>query len=252
MRHSRSEPLSSALPGADRLPAPHRSLPAAPSRRAALRLLAGLALGPLGPWRVADAHDALPGCRKKKGKKRKKCLKRARAHNARHATPQVFEFTGGPQSYTAPARGIVTVEAIGAEGGRGGDGAFGGELGTLTPGAGGAGGLGSKVIAAFPVAAGEELRIEVGGVGADGTLGGAGGGGGVAGGKGGKGGDGGSPDFATCAGSAEGGDPGVASPENLNNQGAGGDGGCAFGPPGAVVGLGPGGPGRVTVTFSFA
>ena len=50
---------------------------------------------------------------------------------------------------------------------------------------------------------------------------------------------------------AEDGDPGVASPENLTNQGAGGGGGCTGGPPGATIGLADGGPGRVTVTFRF-
>ena len=64
-----------------------RSLPLASSRR---RAVAGLFLGSLGlrSWRNAkdaDAHDLLTACKKKSGKQKKKCLKKAKAHNAQHA-----------------------------------------------------------------------------------------------------------------------------------------------------------------------
>ena len=66
-----------------------RSLSTTPSRRIAVRLLAGLvlgdALGSLLGQPVAEAHNALTACRKKSGKQKKKCLKKARAHNAQHA-----------------------------------------------------------------------------------------------------------------------------------------------------------------------
>ena len=61
-----------------------RSLGDPHSRRGALRLVA-VAVGVLG-WQngeqVAGAHDALLTCKKLKGDKKKKCVKKAKKHNA--------------------------------------------------------------------------------------------------------------------------------------------------------------------------
>lgn len=60
---------------------------AAPSRRTALRLLAGALLGGLGPLAEAGAHDARKKCKRIEDKaKRKKCLKKAKKHAAAHKT----------------------------------------------------------------------------------------------------------------------------------------------------------------------
>ena len=64
-----------------------RSLTLAGSRR---RALGGLLLGSLGLLGGrgadhADAHNALLACKKKSGKAKKKCVKKAKAHNAQHA-----------------------------------------------------------------------------------------------------------------------------------------------------------------------
>jgi hypothetical protein len=67
-----------------------RFLSGSPTRRGALRLLAGAALGGVMGSRAdgeASAHNALPACKKKSGKAKKKCIKNARKHNATHATP---------------------------------------------------------------------------------------------------------------------------------------------------------------------
>ena len=63
-----------------------RTLSTSPSRRIALRLLTGSALSLLGWHAVEDttAHNALTACKKKSGKAKKKCLKKAKAHNATH------------------------------------------------------------------------------------------------------------------------------------------------------------------------
>ncbi len=76
-----------------------RSLTAAGTRR---RALGGLVLGSLSllGWAGAEdvsAHDALPACKKKSGKKKKRCLKKARAHNAQHATD-----TPPPDTFVPP------------------------------------------------------------------------------------------------------------------------------------------------------
>jgi len=65
-----------------------RSLTTAGSRRGALAGFLGSALGLVGfPTDEAVAHDLLSKCKKIKDKaKRKKCLKKARAHNATHLT----------------------------------------------------------------------------------------------------------------------------------------------------------------------
>jgi hypothetical protein len=76
-----------------------RSLSASPSRRRTLRLLAGSALaGLLGQTVIhaVDAHDLLPSCKKKSGKAKKKCLKKAKAHNATHTVAPPTGTTGDP------------------------------------------------------------------------------------------------------------------------------------------------------------
>jgi hypothetical protein len=115
-------------------------------RRIALAASGAVAAAAIPPElrRAVRAHDALPGCKKKSGKKRKRRLKRAKAHNAQHTRPQVFEFTAASQFYTAPAPGTLTVDAFGAQGGNGGDGQPGGEFSELAPGAGGSGGSGAR------------------------------------------------------------------------------------------------------------
>lgn len=75
-----------------------RSLSAHPSRRGALRLLSGSALGGFLGWREpgpGEAHDPSQKCRKKSGDKKKKCLKKARKHNASHATETPPDGAGG-------------------------------------------------------------------------------------------------------------------------------------------------------------
>jgi hypothetical protein len=64
-----------------------RALSTTPSRRGALRLLAGSAVGLLVWHGSADtaAHDPSKGCKKKSGKARKTCLRKAKKHNAAHA-----------------------------------------------------------------------------------------------------------------------------------------------------------------------
>ena len=66
-----------------------QSLSESPSRRHALRLLAGSVLSgrvALGAGDVA-AHDALLTCKKLKGDKKKKCLKKAKKHMMTHSLP---------------------------------------------------------------------------------------------------------------------------------------------------------------------
>jgi hypothetical protein len=64
-----------------------RFLSASPSRRSALCRLAGLVLGSPLALGVAgtDAHNALEKCKKIEGKSKKKCLKKAKRHEAKHA-----------------------------------------------------------------------------------------------------------------------------------------------------------------------
>lgn len=81
-----------------------QSLSAFPSRRAAMRLLGGLVLGgplALGTW-AASAHTTLKRCKKIEDKtKRKKCVKKARKHNAQHAADTVPECRR-PEDCPAP------------------------------------------------------------------------------------------------------------------------------------------------------
>src|SRR5215207_8857558 len=98
-----------------------RSLSTSPSRRSALRLLVGSVFGGLVTRGTGDAtaHNALTACRKKSGKQKKKCLKKAKKHNAQHAnqlplgpdrTPRVQVFaTPGTFIYTAPVAGTLRI-----------------------------------------------------------------------------------------------------------------------------------------------
>jgi hypothetical protein len=63
-----------------------RSLSASPSRRSAVRLLAGLVLGsPLARGAAETAaHNALKKCKKRDGDRKKVCRKKAKKHNAQH------------------------------------------------------------------------------------------------------------------------------------------------------------------------
>jgi hypothetical protein len=73
---------------ADRFDTLLRSLAQTPSRRGALRVLAGSVLAGLVTvdGDNSDAHNPLKKCKKKSGKAKKKCLTKAKAHNATHAT----------------------------------------------------------------------------------------------------------------------------------------------------------------------
>jgi hypothetical protein len=77
-----------------------RSLAERPSRRAALRLLVGSILGNLVLLTVTEteAHDKLKKCKKIDDKdKRKKCVKKAKKHNATHTTQPSACATGLPR-----------------------------------------------------------------------------------------------------------------------------------------------------------
>ena len=62
-----------------------RALATPGSRRRAVALALGSALARLLAWEDADAHNALVACKKKSGKQKKKCLQKAKQHNAQHA-----------------------------------------------------------------------------------------------------------------------------------------------------------------------
>src|SRR5688572_13324270 len=77
-----------------------RSLAERPSRRATLRLLVSSILGNLVLLTVTatEAHDKLKKCKKIDDKdKRKKCVKKARKHNATHTTQPTTCATGLPR-----------------------------------------------------------------------------------------------------------------------------------------------------------
>ena len=61
------------------------------SRRAVARKLATFSLAAAFGSRIrleeAEAHNALKACKKKSGKQKKKCIKKAKAHNATHTVP---------------------------------------------------------------------------------------------------------------------------------------------------------------------
>ena len=62
-----------------------RSLPHGNSRRRVLAAALGMAAGLFGVARLeTSGHDALKKCKGKSGAKKKKCLKKAKAHNRRH------------------------------------------------------------------------------------------------------------------------------------------------------------------------
>jgi hypothetical protein len=79
------------------------------SRRGALRLLAGAALALVVGRQpeAAEAHNALKKCKKLKGRSKKKCVKKAKAHNATHAgTP-----CSAPDDCPPPAADLQCSEA---------------------------------------------------------------------------------------------------------------------------------------------
>lgn len=62
-----------------------RSLPGCGSRRRVLAAALGIMPGLLGLHRLeTSGHDAVKACKGKKGDKKKKCLKKAKKHNAQH------------------------------------------------------------------------------------------------------------------------------------------------------------------------
>ena len=69
---------------ADRFDTLTRSLTTVGSRRRALALTLGGALAPLLGRGETDAHNVLKKCKKKSGKQKKMCLKKAKKHNATH------------------------------------------------------------------------------------------------------------------------------------------------------------------------
>ena len=71
---------------ADRFDALSRSLTTAGSRRHALTAALGVAVAPLFGGADADAHDLSKKCKKKSGDAKKKCVKKAKKHNAQHAS----------------------------------------------------------------------------------------------------------------------------------------------------------------------
>ena len=85
-----------------------RILSAPGSRRRALTLVLSGALASLLARGDATAHDALRACKKKSGKQKKKCLKKAKQHNAHHVneTPAPTDPTClGPGVACAPPTG---------------------------------------------------------------------------------------------------------------------------------------------------
>jgi hypothetical protein len=82
----------------------------------------------------------------------------------------LISYSGAQTTYTVPATGLYTIDAIGGGGGN----AF-----TSTYGVVAVGGLGADVRGTFALTAGEQLTILVGGQGTTGTFGSGGGGGGT-------------------------------------------------------------------------
>lgn len=166
-------------------------------------------------------------------------LGQTRCLNGRCA--EVFDQPGR-DTFTAPVVGTVAAIVSGAQAGAGGAGSAGGP--NSPGGVGGRGGLGGRVLATFPVAAGERLQINVGRAGNNGADAGVGGGnggnGGPDGGFGGDGGSGGAPG----SGGGGGGGGGVSEVQQrlaapITAGGGGGGGGGA----GGGTGFGAGGRG---------
>ena len=88
----------------DRFDTLARSLSAIGSRRRALALALSGTLVPLLAWDDATAHDTLKKCKKIKDKKKKQaCIKKAKKHNAQHAS----ETSAAPPP-TGPTRKTIT------------------------------------------------------------------------------------------------------------------------------------------------
>ena len=88
-----------------------RSLSAVGSRRRAVALALGAAIGLRGllDRETVEAHNALTACKKKSGKARRKCLKKAKKHNASHTTdggPQVCQPGVSKSCYSGPSGAI--------------------------------------------------------------------------------------------------------------------------------------------------
>jgi hypothetical protein len=85
-----------------------RSLGTAGSRR---RALGGLLLGALvlvgSQADETAAHDALKSCKKKSGKQKKKCIKKAKAHNAQHAGEGLSSGDTGNRTPVDPCAGVT-------------------------------------------------------------------------------------------------------------------------------------------------
>jgi hypothetical protein len=86
---------------AERFDALSRFLSGSGSRRRALGLVISGAVAPLLTREGATAHNAATACKKKSGKKKQTCLKKARKHNATHSDPTCL----GPGASCAPATG---------------------------------------------------------------------------------------------------------------------------------------------------
>jgi hypothetical protein len=82
----------------DRFDALARALTAAGSRRRALALGVGGTLAALLGFEQSDAHDPRKSCKKKLGKQKQKCLKRAKKHNATHKNPCQDGVKNGSES----------------------------------------------------------------------------------------------------------------------------------------------------------
>jgi hypothetical protein len=99
---------------ADRFDALSRSLTTAGSRRRALAFALSGALAPLLAGEATDAHDALLTCKKLKGAKKKKCLKKAKKHMKTHAGEVPSSGGGGSSGGCTP--NCAPTNACGSDG----------------------------------------------------------------------------------------------------------------------------------------
>ena len=92
-----------------------RALTDAHSRRCALGGLLAWALGLLGVLsQEVEAHDPVKACKKKSGDAKKKCLKKAKKHNAQHASETSLPPPSSPTSPPAsPISPPPSVECVG-------------------------------------------------------------------------------------------------------------------------------------------